>query len=460
MNNFDFSDYDHEDISPLKSNKKKEEIPNEEIFDFEEYESVPEKQNKTWYQQAVDPIIEHHKTVGKGLVEGFGRLGRMMGPLDIGKSTSQQLEEQTQNLNEILPTDEGFIQKGLRRGLGEVPSMVASPIGSPAQAAIRTIGAGFLGEGAKELGAPEWAQNALELTAYIGPDITKKLLESGKDKELIAAARKMGLSDDAITPLLQSEFKQKWLTKLAPKKGSTQEALEKSHAEIKNAYSSLTKSKGAQNFLPIEAERKMIKTFEEKLFDMPSNVRNKIKEDLKDLRSKPITGETLTNFFADINHELGEGSKQLSLLKEPVKEALKAISPELAKDFDLVNSLYSKYYKIQGKLKPSLTSDIVSAAEALGVIGGTAAGIITGDFSYLLAALGEKSARKMAQQMLVNPKFQQLSKKMGVAIKENKYPIAKHVIEEIRKLVEKISPEFSGKIHELSEDDFKEMIGI
>ena len=76
------------------------------------------------------------------------------------------------------------------------------------------------------LGAPELVQTAAELTAYIGPDVLKKLLSSGKHKEIIDAARTLGLTDEQITPVLQSETKLKWLSKLTPRRGSTQKALE------------------------------------------------------------------------------------------------------------------------------------------------------------------------------------------------------------------------------------------
>ena len=45
------------------------------------------------------------------------------GKLKIGRGTkSDQLEEQTAILDELLPTEEGFSQSALRRGLREAPS--------------------------------------------------------------------------------------------------------------------------------------------------------------------------------------------------------------------------------------------------------------------------------------------------------------------------------------------------
>ena len=418
---------------------------------FELAKNAPQPKEKSF----LNDVSDYAKTFLKGGVEGISRLGRIMGPLrdPEGRSNQQIFEQQTEALNELLPTDEGYAQRSIRRGLKEAPTVLASPWAG-LQALPRAIAAGFVGEGAKDLGAPEWAQTALELTTQIGPDITKKLLEKGSNKELIEAARKLGLSDEAITPLLQSEFKQKWLSKLVPKRGGTQKALEKTKSELSNAYGTIQKSPEAANVLSVNSQKELLDSFSKKLFNMPSSVRNKVKEDLKDLLSAPVTGETLINFYTDVNHSLGSNTKQLSLLKEPIKKALSDISPKLGEEFDLVNKLYSKYHPIASRLKPTLTSDIIQAAEAIG-LGGS---IIFGNYGGITGFLIEKAGKKMAQQMLLNPHFQQLSQKMIVAINQNKFGIAKKVIEDLKKEIKKFSPESAEKIQDISEEDFEKML--
>ena len=410
---------------------------------------APQPKDKSF----LNDIKDYGKTILKGGIEGITRLGRIMGPLDEGKTSPETFEQQTETLEEILPTDEGFVQKGLRRGLREAPSMMAFP-GSPIQSGARTIAGGFAGEGAKELGAPEWLQTAAEITTQIGPDITKKLLEKGNNKDLIAEARKLGLTDEQITPLIQSENKQKWLSKLVSRRGSTEKALGETKKGLSQTYSFLQQSPEAALQLTQKSQEKLMRSMGDKLFNMPSEVRNKIKTDLHDLLRGPLTGESLINFYTDVNHYLGQNTKQLSLLKEPIKEALTEISPKLGKDFDLINQLYSKYYPIANRLKPNLTSDIINAAEALG-IGGS---VLFGNYPTLFGILGEKLAKKTAQQMLINPHFQQLSQKMVVAINQNKFGIAKKVIEDLRNEISKFSPEAASKINDLSKEDFEEFI--
>lgn len=438
------------------------------IFDLVDDNKKIENQGQEGYMEAarnapmpkeksfLNDIKDYAKTLIKGHVEGLGRLGRMMGPLQTNKDTSQQLEEQTESLDKLLPTDEGYVQKSLRRGMQEAPSMMAFP-GTNTSILPRSIAAGFIGEGAKEFGAPEWAQSAAELTAYIGPDITKKLLTSGSNKELIEFGKKMGMTDEQLTPLIQSDFKQKWLSKLAPKKGATKEALDNTKGALDKTYSTLQKSEFAGKEISEVENGKLINALKEKLSSMPREVQGKIEADLNDLLSNKITGNTLINFWKDINANVSGNAKELSLLKEPIKKALQTVSPELAKDFEMLNSLYSKFYPIASKLKPSLTSDLISAAESIGLLGGGAMGMMYGDYTTLIAILGEMAAKKVAQQMLINPRFQQLAEKTTQAISQNKYGLVKSLIEDYRKEVSKIHPELGKKIPELSKEDFEKL---
>lgn len=411
---------------------------------------APDLKDDSW----LNTIKDYGKTILKGTVEGVSKLGRVMGPLQTGKTTEEELSAQTENLEELLPTDEGFTQKALRRGLKEAPSMMAMAPGSAVQAGTRSILAGFAGEGAKELGAPEWAQAAAEITAFVGPDITKKLIMSGKDKTLISWAKKMGMTDEQITPLLQPDFKKKWLTKLAPKRGSTATALKDTKDALSNVYSQVQKSPAAQNVISKTSKDVLTKEFQTIFKDMPSGVRDIIKKDLADLASKPITGDTLINFYSDINHYLGKDTKQLSLLKDPIKRALGSISPELGKDFAMTNDLFSKYYDIAGKLKPNLVSDIVSSSEALGAF----TSIATGYYPGLIPIIGHTVAKKVAQQLLINPRFQQLSKKMIVAMDQNKIGLAKKLVDQFSLEVRKTSPELADKMDKMTDEELQEFL--
>lgn len=411
--------------------------------------NAPQPKEKSF----LNDIKDYGKTFVKGAVEGLTRLGRMMGPLQERENTEQILENQTKYLNKVLPTDEGFGQKALRRGLNELPSAVANPWAKASSIAYPLM-AGAAGQTAEELGAPEWAQSAAEISAYLTPNVTKKLLEAGKHKELIQIGRKLGISDEAMTPLLQPEFKEKWLTKLAPRRGSTQTKLGKAKEELGNVYSTIQKSPQAAKEISNEAGVKFIEDVDKLLFEMPSGVREKIKGDLKDLYKNPITGDTLINFYKDVNSEVSGNAKQLSLLKGPIKKALSSSSPEMAKDFETINDLFSKYHKVSERLKPNLMTDLIGAGEALGVFTSMA----TGQYPIIAHIAGEQVARRVSQQLLFNPRFQQIGLKVADALNQNKVPMLKKLSDLMSHEIRKTSPEIADKLDELKEEDFKKIL--
>lgn len=417
---------------------------------FELAKKAPQPKDNSFFNSVKD----YTKTIVKGTVEGISRFGRMMGGTIEDPNI---LEKQTESLDQLLPTDEGYTQRAIRHGLREAPTMASFP-GSATSNLSRSMLAGFMGEGAKDLGLPEWAQSAAEITAYIGPDITKKLLEKGSNKEIIEFAKKKGMTDEQITPLIQSEFKQKWLSKLSPKRGMTQSKLKDTKSKLDEVYGNLHKSESAGLEISEKANGELINDLFKKTNEIPFKVRKEIEKDLSDLLENKITGSSIINFWSDINHNLASNTKQLSLLKEPLKKALNSISPELAKEFEMTNQLYTKYYPIASKLKPNLTSDIISAGEALGLGFGLVGAVTMGHTSTLYGLLGEKAGKELARQLLLNPRLQQLSEKMVKALNENKYGVAKKLTEAFSNTLRAFSPEVSEELDKVSEEDFKKFL--
>ncbi len=106
-------------------------------------------------------------------------------------------------------------------------------------------------------------------------------------------------------------------------------------------------------------------------------------------------------------------------------------------------------YKISKRLEPNLMTDLIGASEALGLL----ASFTLGYYPTLFKFAGEKTARKLSQQMLLNPRFQQISTKMVDAIKDNKANVAKKLSDLLATEVRKTSPEAALKLEELSEEE-------
>jgi hypothetical protein len=160
------------------------------------------------------------------------------------------------------------------------------------------------------------------------------------------------------------------------------------------------------------------------------------------------------NFNKDINHVMSGNTKQLSLLKAPIKELIKSSSPEMAKDFETINNLFSKYHKISERLKPNLMSDLMGAGEALGIF----TSLATGQYPVLYTLAGDKVARKAAQQLLFNPRFQQIGLKTVDALNQNRVPMLKKLSDLMSHEIRKTSPELADKLDTLTKEDFEELL--
>src|SRR5437870_10753497 len=109
---------------------------NKTIFDAIEEPTLPGKESYFQFaERAPEPkddsflnsVKDYSKTILKGAVEGLSKLGTIMGPLQGPEETEKQLESQTEMLDEALPTEEGYFQSSLRRGLKEAPTALALP---------------------------------------------------------------------------------------------------------------------------------------------------------------------------------------------------------------------------------------------------------------------------------------------------------------------------------------------
>lgn len=391
------------------------------------------------------------KELRQQLTHTLGFLPKTLGLEDKDTQLSPVSDEEFyEKIENLLPTRENFAEQALERG-GKIAPYAAIGGGNLAGQGLRSALAGFLGQGAEEAGLPPWAQALAELPAFAGPNLGKKILPTKSQKELVEGARKLGLSEKEIAPLIQGENKQRFLSKVVPRRGKTKKTLDKSYQALGKVYNRLSSSPIAEKTVAPELEDKILESFGEQIKKFPSDLRNLIKEDLSDLASGPISGTSLINFYQDLNHYIGKGHTKLGILKEPFYKAMNEISPELSRDFRLTNTLYSKYHNISGKLKPNLVDDLFSAATALKVIGGAS----LGNLPVLIETIGEHGARSLARELLLNPRLQNLSKKMMNALSSNKYAVANRFLKDFKEEIGKTDPEISKIIEGADFDELK-----
>lgn len=349
-------------------------------------------------------------------------------------------EDELPNYNR-LPTSKE-IQKGIEDltgiGEGKTPSgRIAGhgaeflgeglATGGGAKALLGLGLSGLAGQGIREAGGPEGVATAIEIGGSLAPSvISKKLIPTGKaSRDIVQAGRHLGIADELITTLTQGEKKVATLSKVARKGTRTKEVFGKIKEKLGDAYNTIKASKDAKVKLPNADQIKLRKDFgqirnefSKTLAPSPDKeaALNYIEKSLETLRNADITPEYLVNFWQDINksvkwNSISGGKKALAQLKDPISNILEKVSPSLAKDFEMTNELYSKYAQISKKLKPDLIDSIVNKAEILGApMAGLA--LVQGN-PWALIGLGTESAlRLLSREMLINPYFQNIAKKL------------------------------------------------
>lgn len=419
-----------------------------------------------WYQSIPNSIL-------KGVVNGLYSLGESISPPFDGNDPSiPNLKEQFDQLN--LPTNEGFAENTFARAATILPFLLTGNVAGVGRSVIpeakaagqalaegmtfsssplkqvlldrakdllgpltRSLVGGASGAAAETYGAPEWAQSLAEIPAQVTPGFGSRLIPNNTQSALVNDARNLGLTEAQITPLIQGSRKARVLSKVASRRGQTEQALSDSYESLGMVYDRLSTRPDAKVPLNPYQTQRVSAAIEEKLSSMPAGVRNKISEDLSDLVNGPMDAQNLINFYKDINYYVGNGERQLGLLKEPITTAIGQISPQLAQEFNVTNRLYQNYHNIAKQLKPNIASDFLSATEGARLLFGA----FTGNYPLIVETIGEGAARKLASGLLVNPRFQNLSKQMVKALNDSKFAVAEKVYESMLNYAREEDPE-------------------
>lgn len=366
--------------------------------------------------------------------------------------TSQEIEK---GIESVTGIGEGKTPAGriAGRGVSFLGEGVAT--GGGAKALLGLATSGLAGQGIREAGGPEWAASTTEIGGQFSPSIiSKKLIPSGKTaKDIVNAGRHIGLSEELITPLIQGEKKVANLSKIARKGTRTKEVFGQIKQKLGDSYNTIKSSKEAKVKLPNADQIKLRKDFGQIRNELSKTLAESpdkqaaidyIEKALTKLRDVDVTPEHLVNFWQDINksvkwNSLQGGKKALAQLKEPVSHILEKVSPSLAKDFEMTNELYSKYAQISKKLKPDIIDSIVNKAE---IFGTPAAGLALaqGNPWALAGLVGESSLRILGREMLINPYFQNIAKKLVTNFNQSSLKGVKESVKQVQEYMQRKHP--------------------
>ncbi len=363
----------------------------------------------------------------KGIVKGLNSLSKI---LPVAKPIPEELGLKL--TEEFLPTQDKFAENVLERGGSLLPT-TAFGGGGIASAAIKSLIGGVAGESTKELGGGDIAQSLAEMIGLSFPSLSKQIVSSKSQKPLIDFARKMGMTEKEISPLIQGENKQSLIAKLGSGK-KIKEALSKSRQATGKIYKAISESPEALKPLDTKSTSELMQGLKKELIDLPAGVRKIAMRDLMDLfKGNSVNGKDLMNVYQDLNYYVGKGNKLIGKLKGPISEAIDKLSPEFAEDFKMTNKLWENSAKFGKKLKPNLLYDIKS----LGKLGSIASAVFMGNYKPLAAYAGLAVAEPALAKLATNPRLQNLSQQVIKSLNESKFSQAKKIGEILEKEFEK-----------------------
>lgn len=333
---------------------------------------------------------------------------------------------------------ETFLQKYMRRVGGLTGSGIPFGQFNPLQDII----AGGMGQILEEAGASPLIQALGELSVYGFPKsvLTGKIAPKPSQASLVKKGRELGLTEKELAPALTKEsFTSKLISKFSPKGGRGSDVTKATRDALGNVYTGLKESDYGARLLKDENRLNVISDIEKTLENMPSKYRKKILEDFSDLKRKPITGESLIDFYQDVNQTFGPQNKRTLVLNKNVSEALQKHNPDLAEDFRLVNQLYSNTAKLANRLKPPKFLDVLT----LGSVGDFLFGLSTMNLPVMASAIGFEGARYLAREMLLNPRLKNLSYQLVTQLNKGSVKSINQILNKYSKEIEneKVSEE-------------------
>ena len=426
-----------------------------DIFDDEIALEPFKEENLPWYQSYPNALI-------RGLSEGVIGFGEMLsgGGAPWEQQQRQEMKEDRQGLyNEYLPKNKGYGEGAVERA-GKVFPMLATGGGGIVGIATKSALSGAAGQGAEQIGLGPTGQAIAEMAPLLAPDLKSKIptkfdwknlipKKSVEQENIAEFARRNGMTEKELA-LGLSEREPRLVEELASKGGKTVKAFDNTKQALGRIWNTLTNSEAAQKPMRGAESSHFINGLMKRMDKLPNASRDMIQKDMQDLIKSDMKGSDIINFWQDVNYHIQKGEKNLGILKEDLSKALHHISPELANDFKMTNQLYGNYASLANRMGPDIAEKLIKAGEA----GIFVSGITTGNYPLIKSVLGAVGARKLAAEMVINPRLQNMSTRFMHSLKENNPAIAKKWFDQMIIEVGKKNAEAAAAMSAFDIDDF------
>lgn len=458
----------------MPDKKKKEEeyasflslinAPQASVVEEEQVEEVPISPDQTQlFQEAsqiqLKPDVPWYKSLPsaalRGLAEGTIRFSQGLGPLEARPGEVERAKLEREKLFEkILPMEEGVVETGLQKAGAAFP-MIATAGTTAGGALLRSLLSGVAGTAAKEGGIGELGQAIIEGGAAMGPDLRRIIPTTAKQAPLADFARRMKMSEEELALTLgQRGASRDFFTDVASKGGRTVRAFDATKAALGRVWDTLRSSPEAQKTLGAPETRELVRSLSTRLGKLPAEQRNRVMSDYNDLISSSMKGDDIINFWQDLNYYIQRGERGVGVLKEDLQKAIEKISPQLGQDFKFTNDLYGKFSDLSSRMGPNLAEHFIRSGEK----GLVLSAVTTGNYPLLQKLIGPVGGRLLAREMIINPRLQNLSKRMFSGILQGLPAASQKIYDELILEVGKVSPEAAGAMSQFDVEEFVKTI--
>jgi hypothetical protein len=361
----------------------------------------------------------------------------------------------------VLPEqEEGFINAAARRAGAIVPGLAMGGPGSSVLA--RSALGGIAGQTAEKAGFGPLGQGIAEVAGSSLPGL-KGLKPTPKQQDTYASLKKLGLDDDQIAPILSAKNIEegsrvtKRLAKVARKTTEVSKKLDYVQEGMTDAFGNLARQATKSPAGPKAAQNNLVIELTKRLSDMDAKQAKAIVDDMAKFTGEGVNPSSAIRLYRAINSEAG-ANNQLIALKAPIKDYLSRVDPILSKDFEILNKSYAQFSKFRsmmdaGKIEKYLGDPLSNIAASVAV------GIYSGNIPLLALSLSPAVARNLAQKMLVDPRYKNISDQMANAVKRNNMNIARSAVIALKRtLAEDKEAEALAALNRLTDEDLKKIL--
>ena len=313
------------------------------------------------------------------------------------------------SIDELIPTSQGVAESAGER-IGKLFPWIASGPAGALGGLLRSALGGISGELGKRFFG-EKGELLGEIIGSSGPDIAQRIPLTARNQDVGEYARNiLGVEEGPLATILENENPvRRAIGSIANRGGRVTNAFQRGREELNRAWNTLTGRVDAQHALNSQQSQDLITDLANRMQNLPAGMRNAIQEDFNDLLNSQMRGTDVINFWQDINwNNARENLPALGTLKAPLDTALEQISPNLSRDFTLTNTLHSNFARNSQRMSPRMADTLIKAGE----IGTFVHGLITGNYPEMAAVLGTVAARELAAEMIINPRFQNMTARL------------------------------------------------